>query len=50
MKDDVQYPEKLHEHNNGLPFLPERIKIKKKMKNLILICMIKYVIHVRNLS
>ena len=27
MKDDAQYPEKLHEHNNDLLFLPERTKI-----------------------
>ena len=26
---DVQYIEKLHEHHNDLPFLPERIKIEK---------------------
>ena len=26
---DVQYLENLHELRNGLPFLPERIKIKK---------------------
>ena len=26
---DVQYPEKLHELHNDLPFLPERMKIKK---------------------
>ena len=29
---DVQYPEKLHEFHNDLPFLPERIKIKKVEK------------------
>ena len=27
---DVQYPEKLHELHNDLPFLSEREKIKKK--------------------
>ena len=26
---DVQYPEKLHELHNVLPFLPERMKIRK---------------------
>ena len=26
---DVQYPEKLHNLHNDLPFLPERIKIEK---------------------
>ena len=29
---DVQYPEKLHERHNNLPFLPERIKIEKVEK------------------
>ena len=28
LKVDVQYPEKLHELHNDLPFLPERIKIE----------------------
>ena len=37
---DVQYPEKLHELQNGLPFLPERIKLKN-LKSLLLIYMIK---------
>ena len=26
---DVQYPEKLHELHNDLPFLPERMNIEK---------------------
>ena len=29
---DIQYPEKLHELNNDVPFLPERKKIKKVKK------------------
>ena len=29
---DVQYPEKLHERHNDLPFLPERMKIEKVEK------------------
>ena len=29
---DVQYPEKLHEHHNDLPILPERMKNKKVTK------------------
>ena len=29
---DVQYPEKLHELHNDLPFLPERKKVKKVEK------------------
>ena len=27
LEADVQYPEKLHDLHNDLPFLPERIKI-----------------------
>ena len=29
---DVQYPEKLHEIHNDLPFLPERMEIEKVEK------------------
>ena len=29
---DVQYPEKLHERHNDLPFLPEKLKIEKVKK------------------
>ena len=29
---DAQYPEKLHELDNDLPFLPERRKIEKVQK------------------
>ena len=36
---DVQYPEKLHELHDDLPFLPERIKIEKS-KSLQIIYMI----------
>ena len=32
---DVQYPEKLHELHNYLPFLPERMKIKKVKKLVV---------------
>ena len=32
---DVQYPEKLHELHNELPFLPERLKIEKAEKLVI---------------
>ena len=32
---DVQYPEKLKELHNDLPFLPERIKIKKVEKLVV---------------
>ena len=37
-KVDVQHPEKLHELHNGLPFLPERMKIEKVEKLVKLIC------------
>ena len=37
----VQYPEKLHELHNDLPFLPKRMKIEKKSKSLLLIYMMK---------
>ena len=53
---DVQYPEKLHELQNNLPFLPERKKIKKVKKlvtNLYdndLYDKNEYVIHIRNLK
>ena len=29
---DAQYPEKLHEFHNDLPFLPERMKLEKVEK------------------
>ena len=48
---DVQYPEKLHDLHNSLPFLPERMKIKK-VKKLVanLHDRTEYVIHIRNLK
>ena len=46
---DVQYPEKLHELRNDLPFLPERMKIKKVEKLATnLHDKAEYVIHTRN--
>ena len=42
---DVQYPEKLRELHNDLPFLPERMKIEKVQKLAEL-----NVIHIRNLK
>ena len=46
---DVQYSEKLHELRNGLPFLPERMKIKKVEKLVTdLHDKTEYVIHIRN--
>ena len=37
---DDQYPEQLHKLYNDLPFLPERMKVKK-LKSSLLIYMIK---------
>ena len=48
---DVQYPEKLHELHNDLPFLPERNKIEKFEKLAAnLHDKTKYVIHITNLK
>ena len=47
----VIYLEKLHEHRNDLPFLPERMKMEK-VKKLVanLHGKSEYVIHIRNLK
>ena len=47
---DVQYPEKLHELHNDLPFSPERVKIEKVEKRVtnVLHDETKYVIHIKN--
>ena len=48
---DVQYPEKLHELHNDLPFLPERMKIEKVEKLVTNFHdKTEYVIHIRNLK
>ena len=48
---DVQYLEKLHELQNDLPFLPERMKIKNVEKLVAnLHDKTEYVINVRNLK
>ena len=48
---DVQYPEKLHELHNNLPFLPETMKIEKVEKLVSnLYDQTEYVIHTRNLK
>ena len=48
---DIQYPEKLHELHNDLPFLSERIKIEKVEKLVTnLHDKTEYVIHIRNLK
>ena len=46
---DVQYPEKLYELHNGLPFLPERMKIEKVEKLVTNIHdKTEYVFHIKN--
>ena len=46
---DVQYPEKLHEFHNDLPFLPERMKLQKVEKLVAnLHDKTEYVILIRN--
>ena len=48
---DVQYPQKLHEVYNYLPFLPERMKIEKTEKLVAnLHDKEEYVIDIRNLK
>ena len=48
---DVQYLEKLYELHNGLPFLPERMKIEKFEKLVAnLHDKTEYVAHKRNLK
>ena len=48
---DVQYPEKLHELNNDLSFLSEKIKIEKAEKSVTnLHDKTEYIIHIRNLK
>ena len=48
---DVQYPEKLHELHNDLPFLSGRMKIEKVEKLVSsLHDKTEYVIHIRNLK
>ena len=48
---DVQYPEKLHELRNDLPFLTKRMKIEKVEKLVAnLHDKAEHVIHIRNLK
>ena len=48
---DVQYPEKLQERHNDLPFLPERREFEKVEKlGTNLHDKTEYVIHIRNLK
>ena len=51
LEANVQYPEKIHEIHNDLPFLPEKIKIEKVGKLITnLYDNTVYVIHIRNLN
>ena len=51
LKVVVQYLEKLHELHNDLPFLPERMKIRKVEKLVAnLHDKTEYVLHIRNLK
>ena len=48
---DIQYLENIHDLHNDLPFLPERMKIKKVQKLVAdLYDKNEYVIHIRNLK
>ena len=47
---DVQYPEKIHELHNDLPFLTKRMKIEKVKKLVAEWHDKKCVIHIRNLK
>ena len=51
IKSDAQYLKKLHELNNILPFLPERMKTEK-VENLLANSddKTKYFVHIRNLK
>ena len=47
----IQYPEKLHELHNDLPFSPERMKVEKFEKHVTnLYDKTEYVIHIRNVK
>ena len=51
LKVYIQYAEKLHELHNGLPFLPERMKLKQVDEFVTnLHNKTEYVIHIRNLK
>ena len=48
---EAQYPEKVHELHNDLPFLLERMKIEKVEKLVAnLHDKAEYIIHIRNLK
>ena len=52
---DVEYPKNIHDLDNNLPFLPEKVKINKCVKlvcNLYdkLICIDNFVVYIRALK
>ena len=52
---DVEYPKNIHDLDNDLPFLPEKVKINKCVKlvcNLYdkLICIDNFVVYIRALK
>ena len=48
LKVDVQYPEKLHELHNDLPFLSERMKSGKIKKLVTNLHEMEYIMHIIN--
>ena len=48
LKVDVQYPEKLHELHNNLPFLSERMKSGKIKKLVTNLHEMEYIMHIIN--
>ena len=48
---DVKYPKELHENHNELPFLAEKMKIKRVEKLVPnLKCKKRYVVHIKTLD
>ena len=48
---EVHHPRELHDLHNNLPFLPEKIDIRKVEKFVTILCNKKgYVKHIRNLE
>ena len=47
---DVQYPDKVHDLQNNLPFSPKKLKIEKVEKHVANLHDKKCVIHIRNLK
>ena len=48
---DVEYPKKLQNEHNDLPFLPEKVKINKQTKLAFNLCdKTRYVVHIKLLQ